>query len=505
MQIRSLNHLLLGFLLLFSAFSCAKYSEEKAKLSPEGFTNPSNLTKADIIMGDKDYSITPEMVRAFIISDTSNVKTIVSITPFPDNDEPALYVVNFEDGWSIYPTDSRLGLSLIDNPYGSLDLSENSGNLGFDLWIEDLVKQNYAAKKQSREIDVACVDIWDSFRRRFSNTEESSFPPEMTASYDSEHNRSDLDIWVKLAYPDNPYSSIDTLAEKGPLLQTKWGQGSPWNISMLSLNGDHCVAGCAPVAVAQVLYYLHNYLTMPTGLYHSISILSSSYVYSEGYLVTLSRDNFTYNSPRWNDMPLLSEGGTTAGYQYVSDLLLDVGSRLGAVYNVNRTGVLVSSMNYFDISPCKLYASWGYYDSQDDINTIIHSLNHSNSPVIMTAQSSNYPGARHTWVIDGYLTTLTTIFDKYAWFPISIAPPDAVVYDTKTEGELRALYNTIYPGMTVIENSISYYQTGYKMNWGENGSYDDALYDSLINSMWLGVYNDNKAYHSHIYGVEFTF
>ena len=52
-----------------------------------------------------------------------------------------------------------------------------------------------------------------------------------------------------------------------PLIQTQWGQGSPYNMFCPkdSLSGRHVLAGCGPIAMAQVIRYLQQPSVSPSG------------------------------------------------------------------------------------------------------------------------------------------------------------------------------------------------------------------------------------------------
>ena len=53
----------------------------------------------------------------------------------------------------------------------------------------------------------------------------------------------------------------------GPLIKTKWGQGSPYNTGYPQVNGSTCLTGCVPTAMAQIL----NYHKHPKGMTAEIS------------------------------------------------------------------------------------------------------------------------------------------------------------------------------------------------------------------------------------------
>lgn len=44
-------------------------------------------------------------------------------------------------------------------------------------------------------------------------------------------------------------------AEIAPMIKTKWGQGSPYNLQCPVKSGVHCQTGCVATAMAQIMYY----------------------------------------------------------------------------------------------------------------------------------------------------------------------------------------------------------------------------------------------------------
>jgi hypothetical protein len=74
----------------------------------------------------------------------------------------------------------------------------------------------------------------------------------------SERNRS---LWAQMTERGSPWPSQHNgpAAGVGPLLSTAWHQGAPFNmLCPLGRNGIRCVAGCTPVAAAQIARY-HAY------------------------------------------------------------------------------------------------------------------------------------------------------------------------------------------------------------------------------------------------------
>lgn len=51
-----------------------------------------------------------------------------------------------------------------------------------------------------------------------------------------------------------------------PLIETQWDQGYPYNLMSPEFNGQHCLTGCVPTAIAQIMYY-HSW---PIGMVKAI-------------------------------------------------------------------------------------------------------------------------------------------------------------------------------------------------------------------------------------------
>ena len=77
---------------------------------------------------------------AFLKMEKSD-KAVLSVEGYPSEESPAMYIVNYEEGWKVFPADSRFGLILAESPTESLNLWEKSDNEGFELWMGSLQEQ----------------------------------------------------------------------------------------------------------------------------------------------------------------------------------------------------------------------------------------------------------------------------------------------------------------------------------------------------------------------------
>ena len=121
------------------------------------------------------------------------------------------------------------------------------------------------------------------------------------------------------------------LVQRAPLLKTKWGQGAPFNSKCPSNGKQTAVAGCVPVALAQVLNYYHQDRKGEGSLYYAH--LDSETEYDIDYSST------TYD---WKNM--LNEYDANASKvqkDAVGKLILECGIASKAKYGYTETGATI--------------------------------------------------------------------------------------------------------------------------------------------------------------------
>lgn len=131
-----------------------------------------------------------------------------------------------------------------------------------------------------------------------------------------------------------------------PLLTTKWGQGSPYNLNCPSVSGTRCPTGCVATAMAQIMRY-HQWPAQGRG--------SKAYAWKNGKTVldTL-RSDFSQHTYNWSAMTntydvTSSEASKTA----VAQLMSDVGIASEMDYAVDGSGApsttaMIALQTYFD-------------------------------------------------------------------------------------------------------------------------------------------------------------
>ena len=202
-----------------------------------------------------------------------------------------------------------------------------------------------------------------------------------------------------------------TVKPVAPLLKTKWGQGAPFNSKCPSNGKQTAVAGCVPVALAQVLNYYHQDRKGEGSLYYAH--LDSETEYDIDYSST------TYD---WKNM--LNEYDANASKvqkDAVGKLILECGIASKAKYGYTETGAtipFVALNKYYNYEcmfiPREYTYSWdmfiesNYYISTKKWMTMIQDELEAGRPIIYSATDVEGgvgviidPATSHCFILDG--------------------------------------------------------------------------------------------------------
>lgn len=466
--------------------SCAK--EESIEAPCEDNMEQQVRVRSDVKFKDNNFEVTKDM--ALLFANSLQDKTeIVDVDTYNYEGIPCLYIINYEQGWKVIPADSRVQPLLGESTSGSLDI-ESLDNPGVKLWLIGLAESIVKIKECGVEdYNTEITDMWKFLREMTQKERSISRQLRDTSSEGG---------WIKIT---NTTTSANVVANVDHLLPTKWGQRYPWNISLPedpNAQGDidpRFATGCVPTAVAQVLYYFHQQTGYPNDLWHSLSVSNMS---GNGpYTLSLDRSNHVINSSRWNSMPLIAPtlspyldtdliDSTACGY--VSDLMMDVGVRMGASYSKQMTGT--PFFYSWDLNPCGITCSAGSYDYSTVRSNLLNG-----KPIIIDATSPSL-GCSHVWVIDGCYdkTITTTVTSQYFYYRPGYSYPSNATY--LTESEMLALYPNAYDGMSVVESTTQSYVKYLLMNYGWDGEYDSGYYNIEGTNWAESFHNDKRIYYN---------
>lgn len=477
--------IMLLFLIGIVTVSC---SSVETQVFEQGSKKTDVLTKASApssVCGEpSEFVVTEADIRSFVQRE-KNPKRILSIDPVERDGDALLYVVNYEDGWAIFSADKHLPPVLAKGQTEAFNL-ETVDNPGVLLWMDNMMDATRRVREETpAESANENTALWNGYSKK-QKTEGDN--PSRTEY-----------LWTKVLV-SSVHEDIDTLYW-GPYLQTNWGQESPWNSKLAYNNGNnHFKTGCVAVALSQLLYYFHNTLGVPSGLYHGVSVAGwTLYLYQNYYTSTLSRTDFTDPSPRWAQMPL--DSCSDAEGAYVADLMADVGNRVNMHYTVNN-----GSLSTINDAQAGLY----YYGLTGSIQSFSSSQAYSeiavnNRPFFMQGYGSSPVG--HAWVVDGLEQYRVKTTNTYIWY-IGYLPGLEPEGEPATQEEaiaaaLEAGYDSPEDSMLTYEYLYSdpYYR--YHMNWGwnghQNGYYTPSQPVYLNNGIYCSFSNNQQMlYNIHI-------
>lgn len=391
----------------------------------------------------------------------SGGKELESVYPYVFQGDTAFFIANFADGWCIVSNDQRTTPILAKADEGNLYL-DNLDNTNLQYWLETAVGyvQGIESDFKTKSETDSNINFWENI-------------PEIKAKKKIERIKT-KDLFDSLetletyawgrTYVSRTVNSSITNNQIGPLTQTKWGQGSPWNNEM----PGGCVLGCVPVAVAQVFYSLHNTINAPNGLYHNVVVSNYSTSDNIHYDVTITHSDYHSLSTRWEDMPLTSSGSNTS---YVGDLIMYIGEVMGTSYSTTGSGTFFSSGVFT--------ANHLAYSTAPYSPSIVSSSLGYGLPVLVIA--GNTSGTKHCWIIDGIINKTDYCSDNYRWYRLSptdpVHPPLGTEYFT--EEQALSIDPYVYDGKT-MQVAVSQPSQRLLMNWGWNGLYDNAEYSSSV-------------------------
>lgn len=481
-----LNHHIVIALSVLLSFSC----NQKAKIEvvTELTETQEAVTKADtptVLEGEFDFSVRDKDIWAYI-ERQKDFPRVLSIEPRVREGDTLMFIANLEQGWRIFSADKHLPPILAEIPKGSYN-QKALENPGLRLWMKsimDLTCEIRLEKDLSSATDY--TDLWEG--RLVAQKEGCVRKSVKGLSIDP--------TWTRVII--NQQTTYQLIATHGPFLETKWGQGSPWNESLpMHHLWVYYPTGCVAVAVAQLLYYYHDAINCPSGLYHDISITSwdyhsATYDYPNAYYTSvLSRTDYQSSSTRWGQMVkdydeyITNYPSSSTGASYVSDLMVDVGNRANTKYWADGSGSPSTTGNaQMALASFELLSS---YDSFSTLTAFAEIMNER--PLFMAGVDTTHfeHDLGHAWVVDGAQKYQPVTHTTYQWLlgylPGALPNGEEVTYEQAQEAAWEEGLDKAEDGMITHETtySNSYYYL-FHMNWGQYGEGDGFYYpaDSVI-------------------------
>ena len=360
----------LSFIMI--AISCSK---EVAEPNANQNNNPDRTS----------YSISIDDLHAYLTEQSTTVLTKGSsfdIQPITSKKDTVLYMVNYEDGWEVFSADKRAPRVFAKAETGSISESDFKEIPALKCLYESFV-ENVKYLKNNPEVKPSTnfVDSWD-----------------LPGVSKSESNND-----------ERIRTRSESVVTQPHLLQTKWGQGYPWNIRApytdVTLQ-THCLTGCGPVAMAQVMYYLQSIGCISYDPYADSYTTKYILGNSNSDYIRLHNNDVSFVSPTgspssvWNSMPLDSlDTGSGKSFEAVSTLMIDLGINTLTEYYRYKTstwsGYVADAFTYNYFFP----TNYGAADLDDLADLILQ----DNLPAILLVRHQDNAGNvsdRHYLVAD---------------------------------------------------------------------------------------------------------
>lgn len=428
------------------------------------------------------YNVTIEDAKKYMKIIYSN--TDYNITPYVNQDDTIMYIVEMKDEWIALSADRRVVPVLAGGPdkFPSLENKNNYEHITrLNVLIDNLSKIKKDEKYENKEY----TDIWELIAPSYKNTQKKV------------KTRSGNGKWVIRKFAINSQLTSEYTPH---IIATKWGQTYPWNEGLpLQFDPDenrevYCPTGCVAVAVAQMFYFMHydNRYNKPNRLYTNVSWDTT--ITSATNNIHFSKSNPTSSSYRWDNMPLNYRDTYGKNPSYVRDLMMEIGYCLNMKYSYSNSGTAFKQtytnlQSHFNVSCARSSYSRSY---------VISSIQ-NNKPLIVGAlghETQYNQEIGHAWIIDGaridkteytmmcyceYTENYTISDEKYDTFDAA-----RLVYGFESEYDLKPYIN--------VSPTFDYHLF---MNWGYDGVGDDMSFNADAPWIYREVGRDNY-YNSNI-------
>lgn len=416
---------IVSLLLILVNIGCSKFGD--SHYNDESF---SSISRHSVV--------TPDIVWEYIKSENKNDPTKaaedIKIVPVLNEEDTVMYLVNYKDGWEVLSASVSAPIVLASCATGHIDLEDVNPIAP----LKEILKytKDHLSKSKRISIDYPIIDSlgrndWLNYYHQEDTLRAGGYGP-----------------WICIG---TRIVSSQTI-QQDPLLQTKWGQGYPWNSCMPyrdSTLTNRCFTGCTFTALGQVVNYYHNKTNKNQYFYGDF--YSNSFIPSAVDSIVLNSSDIvsvpsSYSNGLWEILPLYSYSGTSTGYRCASSLMLQLRYYCKAKYGRTGTGRFLSPAPPVLDSLFSINCTYGRCDTLDMSVVYRRSVYANEMPVVLTTYTDSLTNG-HVVVIDGYKHT-TKLLEKHY---IRSAP----------NGTTEHKYTNVWQ-----------YNESVTINWGYDGNND---------------------------------
>lgn len=185
-----------------------------------------------------------------------------------------------------------------------------------------------------------------------------------------------------------------------PIIMSRWGQNSPYNLMCPTINGENTVTGCVATAMAQVIKH-YSYPVSGIGT-HSYSWIWSNDIPAEELSFDFGQTSFDYENMLYAYSQFTDSGDVEK--MAVAQLMYACGVSVNANYGLEASGAPAAYVPYalsefFGYDPGVRYLKRDFF-SDEEWEDIIYDELEAGRPVIYGGVTSK--GGGHEFICDGY-------------------------------------------------------------------------------------------------------
>ncbi len=238
--------------------------------------------------------------------------------------------------------------------------------------------------------------------------------------------------------------TYDTIYNIEPMIKVRWGQDqSPYNLYCPIINGIRAVAGCGPIAVAQVMTHYQQ---------------PQSFVWdADGTSANIALDWTEINKHVTSGVGVFPEvctaNNTAVTHDVIGKLVRQIGKNMKASYAVGGTTTTLDKAQ-------TVLNQYGYTTTISNVSDKVSSIDFNGSSIwiVCATEKKNSTDYTHTFVVDGRMYVKRHYYG-YILDP-NITPPALV---------------------EVVQDDISYFDYVH-INWGWDGTSNGYFYNGTYDT-----------------------
>lgn len=425
------------------------------------------LISNDVAEEVSSHSVSLSDVRTLVSAQNRTTRGMTAkegtITCIEGKDHDTLLYVydNPEGGWTMFSSDTRVPAIVAESESGSYD--DIIQNESVKAWILTIAKDIEIIKSlEDDKLSFSPQEIENNklFWKSISSPDE--FVKERQKQKGTRAvgggDPPPLAIGHYELVSSETYQEVDSISR---LTITDWEQGYPYNAycPLKTNNIDHAPAGCAAIAGAQMLFFLHGRFGVPE--------TAPSSAWCNGNVTNYSWAQTDYTSEIWDEM---NTNGLAA-----APLIANVGRLLNMTYTNTSSGASADAMAY------NVFPQYGISSIYSNFNgEILKTSLWDGMPVLLLAFSykngNTSERVGHAFIVDKIKRTRMVTRNYYVW-----------VYDSRPVN---------VPALSHPDREEFIYspplETMIGMNWGWGPSSNSPNeWYSLTGDWHTGIYNWN--------------